>query len=60
MPVDALTTKGIAQLDVKKLVEAGLHTIQAILLWPKKDLLNVKGLSENKIDKIIEACQELV
>jgi len=56
MPVDALTTKGIAALDIKKLVESGLHTIQSILLRPKKDLINVKGLSENKIDKIIEAC----
>ena len=27
---------------------------------PKKDLLIVKGLSENKIDKIIDACNELV
>ena len=27
---------------------------------PKKTLLNVKGLSENKIDKILEACNQLV
>jgi len=60
MPVDALTSKGVAAVDIKKLIEAGLNTIQSILLWPKKDLLLVKGLSENKVDKIIEACGELV
>lgn len=60
MPVDALTTKGIAAGDIKKLVDGGLNTIQSILFKPKKDLLQVKGLSENKVDKIIEACNELV
>lgn len=60
MPVDALTTKGIASIDIKKLVEAGLNTVQSILFKPKKDLLQVKGLSENKVDKILEACNDLV
>jgi len=27
MPVDALRTKGIAEIDIKKLVEGGLNTI---------------------------------
>lgn len=39
MPVDALTTKGIAAVDIKKLVEGGLNTIQSIQFKPKKDLL---------------------
>ena len=56
MPVDALTTKGIAVGDVKKLVDGGLNTIQSILFKPRKDLLDVKGISEGKMDKIIEAC----
>lgn len=60
MPVDALTTKGIASIDIKKLVDAGLNTVQSILFKPKKDLLQVKGLSENKVDKILEACNDLI
>jgi DNA repair protein RAD51 len=44
---------------VKKLVDAGLHTVEAVLFQPKKHLVNVKGLSETKIDKILEACTKL-
>ena len=51
----ALEEKGINAGDVKKLEEAGLHTVEAIAFTPKKALVQVKGLSENKVDKIIEA-----
>ena len=54
-PVKALEEKGINAGDVKKLEEAGLHTVEAIAFTPKKALVQVKGLSENKVDKIIEA-----
>ncbi len=59
MPINALESNGIAPGDVKKLVEAGIHTIEAVLFKPKKDLLLVKGLSENKVDKILEAAMKL-
>lgn len=60
LPVQALEQHGIAAGDVKKLVDAGLNTVEAVLFKPKKDLVNVKGLSENKIDKILEAATKLV
>lgn len=45
---------------MKKLIEAGFRTVEAIAFTPKKTLVNVKGLSENKIEKIIEAAHSLV
>jgi len=59
-PIKALEEKGINAGDVKKLEEAGLHTVEAIAFTPKKNLVTVKGLSENKVDKIIEAAQKIV
>jgi DNA repair protein RAD51 len=60
MPVDSLTTKGVSAVDIKKLVEGGLNTIEAVLFQPKKALLLIKGLSEMKVDKIVTACNELI
>ena len=37
--------------------EAGYHTIEAVAFTPKKALVQTKGLSENKVDKIIEAAR---
>lgn len=54
-PVNALEQHGIATGDVKKLVEAGYHTVEAVLFQPRKALILVKGLSETKLDKILEA-----
>jgi hypothetical protein len=59
-PIKALEEKGINAGDIKKLEEAGFHTVEAIAFTPKKHLVTVKGLSENKVDKIIEACSKLI
>ena len=58
-PIKALEEKGINAGDIKKLEEAGYHTVEAIAFTPKKHLVNVKGLSENKVDKIIEAAAKI-
>ena len=55
-----LTEFGINQGDIKKLQEAGFTTVESVAYTPKKTLINVKGLSEAKIDKILEAAQKLV
>lgn len=44
---------GISASDIKKLEEAGFHTIEAVAYAPKKELLNIKGISETKADKIL-------
>lgn len=55
-PIKALEEKGINAGDIKKMEEAGFHTVEAVAFTPKKHLVIVKGLSEAKVDKIIDAC----
>ncbi|KAH7446921.1 hypothetical protein KP509_01G082000 [Ceratopteris richardii] len=59
-PVEQLQICGIAASDTKKLKDAGLCTVEAVAYSPKKDLLQIKGLSEAKVEKIIEAASKLV
>ncbi|CAD6253131.1 unnamed protein product [Miscanthus lutarioriparius] len=54
-PIEQLQASGIAALDVKNLKDSGLHTVEAVAYTPRKDLLQIKGISEAKVDKIIEA-----
>jgi len=53
MPIARLEQSGISAQDVKKLREAGYHTVEAITYIPKKSLLAVKGISEQKAEKIL-------
>ncbi|KVI12223.1 DNA recombination and repair protein Rad51, C-terminal, partial [Cynara cardunculus var. scolymus] len=46
---------GIAALDIKKLKDAGLCTVESVAYSPRKELLQIKGISEAKVDKIVEA-----
>ena len=39
----ALEQHGISAGDVKKLAEAGYHTVESIVYAPKKNLLTIKG-----------------
>ncbi|KAK1351699.1 hypothetical protein POM88_054158 [Heracleum sosnowskyi] len=55
-PVEQLQGSGIAAVDVKKLKDAGLCTVEAVAYCPRKELLLIKGISEAKVDKIVEAC----
>ncbi|KFM28254.1 Meiotic recombination protein DMC1-like protein [Auxenochlorella protothecoides] len=41
--------------DIKKAKDAGFHTCESMLMQPKKRLVEIKGLSEAKIDKLVEA-----
>lgn len=49
---------GISASDIKKLEDAGFHTIEAVAYAPKKELLNIKGISEAKADKILVRCSK--
>jgi len=44
---------GISGADIKKLQEAGYHTVESVAYVPKKTLMTIKGVSEAKADKII-------
>lgn len=41
-------------------MDAGFNTVEAVAYTAKKNLITIKGLTEGKVDKIIEAAQALV
>jgi DNA repair protein RAD51 len=51
--VNKLQEAGIHPNDIKKLAEAGLNTVEAVAFTPKKNLLAIRGISEQKADKIL-------
>lgn len=55
-PISKLEGNGISAADIKKLIEAGFHTVESVAFQPKKLLLNVKGISEVKADKLMAEC----
>lgn len=60
IPVQKLEECGISAGDVKKLQENGIHTVEAVAYMPRKQILNIKGISEAKADKIISEASKLV
>ena len=44
--------------DVKKLKEAGFNTVGSVIMECKKKLTIVRGLSEAKVEKIMEAASK--
>lgn len=48
-----LQEAGISAQDTKKLADAGFHTVEAVAFTPKKVLCTIKGISEQKADKIL-------
>lgn len=59
-PIEQLQACGISAVDIKKLKDAGHCTVEAVAYSPKKELVQIKGLSDAKVDKIIEAASKLV
>lgn len=53
LTVAKLQEAGIHPQDIKKLSEAGLNTVEAVAYTPKKALMSIKGISDQKADKII-------
>ena len=51
--VEKLQEAGIHPQDVKKLTDAGFHTVEAVAYTPKKNLISIKGISEQKAEKIL-------
>jgi DNA repair protein RAD51 len=60
LTISKLEEHGIAAADVKRLVEAGYFTVESIAFTPRKALLQVKGISETKADKILCEATKLV
>ena len=58
-PIECLLEQGINQNDINKLIEAGFNTVESVTYSTKKTLVAIKGLSEIKVDKIIDACSKI-
>lgn len=58
--VDKLMDLGINKSDIDKLREAGFNSIEALFMSTKKHICEIKGISENKFDKIQKAVQQIL
>lgn len=59
-PIEKLQEFGIAAADIKKLKDNGVHSVEALAHSNKRDLNNMKGLSEAKVDKMQKESFKLV
>ena len=57
--IDLLQNHGINGGDILKLKAHGLRTILSCLMTTKKEMLNIKGITEAKVEKIYEAAQKI-
>ncbi|WFD45845.1 RecA recombinase Rhp51 [Malassezia furfur] len=60
LPISKMEEFGISASDCKKLKEAGFHTLESLAFTPKKTLVGIKGMSEQKVDKILSEAAKLV
>ncbi|KAI9578187.1 DNA repair protein RAD51 homolog 1 [Glossina fuscipes] len=58
--INKLETNGITNNDIQRLKSAGYHTVESVAFSTRKDLLNIKGLADAKVDKLITHAQSLV
>jgi DNA repair protein RAD51 len=59
-PISKLEGCGISASELKKLVEAGFYTVESIAFVPRKTLLNIRGLTDAKVDKLIAECSKFI
>ncbi|EAN31522.1 meiotic recombinase Dmc1 [Theileria parva strain Muguga] len=58
-PIERLEELGINVTDINKLKAAGICTVLGVIQTTKKDLCNIKGLTELKVDKISDCASKL-
>ena len=58
--IDLLRDHGMNQNDIQKLIDAGFMSVEAVFYTTKKNLCQIKGLSEIKVDKILNICNEIL
>jgi len=60
-PIAQLEGKGgLTAGDIRKLMENGFFTVESVAFATKKALMGVKGVSDQKADKILDAAHSLV
>jgi len=60
IPITKLEACGIVATDIKKLAEAGFHTVESIAYATKKSLAAIKGISDAKADKLLAEASKLI
>ena len=60
IPIQTLTTKGVSAGDIKKLIEGGVHTVECLAHMSKKELCAIKGISENKVEKLQQVAWQII
>ena len=58
--IDRLEGPGLGAPDLKKLKDSGYYTIEAVCHATRKELSTIKGLSDNKVEKICEAAFKML
>ncbi|KAK9833274.1 hypothetical protein WJX81_001649 [Elliptochloris bilobata] len=57
--IEKLQQLGINLGDIKKAKDAGFHTSNGLIMYTKKQLQEIKGLSEAKVEKLLEAAKKM-
>lgn len=57
--IDKLADHGVNAADINKLKQGGICTVKGLLMVTKKEILNIKGISDMKLDKMLEAANKL-
>ena len=58
--IDELQQAGISATDVNKLKAAGFSTIRQLVMFPRKNIVAVKGFSDAKADKVLESALKML
>jgi DNA repair protein RAD51 len=58
--LDTLEGNGITAADLKKLKERGFHTVEAVAHATRKELAEIKGISDQKVDKLLSSAHKMV
>lgn len=59
-PLTVLQAHGVPAADIKKLMDGGIHTLEALAHAAKRELTAIKGLSEAKVEKLQKEAWKLV
>ncbi|EKE42819.1 hypothetical protein ENUP19_0246G0033 [Entamoeba nuttalli] len=57
--IDILQQQGINVGDINKLKSAGCNTIESVVMHTHKELCAIRGFSDSKVDKIMEAVSKI-
>lgn len=60
LPLESLLSKGFTHKDVQLLRSSGFYTVECVAFAPERMLMAVKGISDQKTEKLKSACKELI